>query len=383
MALLNPEDDSILIFSVALWLQNKGFSKVLKRFCTAAQIEGEDWKAKALNLNEIFTKYQEISTSACNDLKFQLIKAVLSLCPEELLADVAEKTANGSTAEEIKGKKKNKKSKTDTSVNESEETLEDTAVAEKLNKSHENGNDDESGKASKKSNAEDQSTKKPKEKKKKSKLASQSLDADVPEVKQEALSSENTEATEDGTDESKKAFKKKKRMLPAETEKKSANGHAFEQAKTDAFERDMMTVSANSNEMGESSQKKSASKQPKSSELETFTLFSCLLDLVVSYAFSFVFSWMLMYWLSSSKSRAFQRVKIDEVEFVDDRLQDNSYWAKDGAETGYGAKAQVKGRCGFVSIEHLSTRIAVKVKDKGRIWMGFGIDLRMRSMGKV
>ncbi|KAK9099787.1 hypothetical protein Scep_023217 [Stephania cephalantha] len=45
----------------------------------------------------------------------------------------------------------------------------------------------------------------------------------------------------------------------------------------------------------------------------------------------------------------FQRVKVDQVEFADDRLQDNSYWAKDGAETGYGAKAQevlgqVRGR---------------------------------------
>ncbi|XP_047954651.1 nucleolar and coiled-body phosphoprotein 1-like isoform X1 [Salvia hispanica] len=368
MAQLNPEDDSILIFSVALWLQNKGFSKVLKRFCTAAQIEGEDWKAKALNLNEIFTKYQEISTSACNDLKFQVKQ-------EEPVADVAEKTANGSTAGEIKGKKKNKKSKSDTKVNESEETLEDTAVAEKLNKSHENGNEDESGKASNKSNdvkmpelAEDQSTKKPKEKKKKSKLASQSLDADVPEVKQEAVSSENAEATEDGTDESKKASKKRKRMLPDETEKKSgeevaieeskskkskcleeskdvpeANGHAFEQANTDAFEGDLMTVSANSNEMGKSSQKKSASKQPKSSEPTT--------------------------------AKAFQRVKIDEVEFVDDRLQDNSYWAKDGAETGYGAKAQevlgqVKGR-GF---RH------EKTKKKRGSYRGGQIDLQSHSV---
>lgn len=25
---------------------------------------------------------------------------------------------------------------------------------------------------------------------------------------------------------------------------------------------------------------------------------------------------------------AFQRVKIDEVEFADEKLQDNSYWAK-------------------------------------------------------
>lgn len=78
------------------------------------------------------------------------------------MADVAE-----ITAEEIKGKKKkNKKSKNDTSVNDSEKTLEDTAAAEKLNESHENGNEDENGKASEKSNgnempelAEDQSTK--------------------------------------------------------------------------------------------------------------------------------------------------------------------------------------------------------------------------------
>ena len=75
---------------------------------------------------------------------------------------------------------------------------------------------------------------------------------------------------------------------------------------------------------------------------------------------------------------AFQRVKIDEVEFADEKLQDNSYWAKvfanrcaffcisnyqiiylpvfsflnclqSGAEIGYGAKAQevlgqVRGR---------------------------------------
>ncbi|KAK1365472.1 hypothetical protein POM88_041033 [Heracleum sosnowskyi] len=37
---------------------------------------------------------------------------------------------------------------------------------------------------------------------------------------------------------------------------------------------------------------------------------------------------------------AFQRVKIDEVEFADEKLQDNSYRAKSGAEIGYGAKAQ-------------------------------------------
>lgn len=46
---------------------------------------------------------------------------------------------------------------------------------------------------------------------------------------------------------------------------------------------------------------------------------------------------------------AFQRVEVEKVAFSDPRLGDNSYWAKDGAEEGYGAKAQevlglVRGR---------------------------------------
>ncbi|MCO5594093.1 hypothetical protein L7F22_048114 [Adiantum nelumboides] len=46
---------------------------------------------------------------------------------------------------------------------------------------------------------------------------------------------------------------------------------------------------------------------------------------------------------------AFKRVEVEKVSFSDPRLGDNSYWAKDGAEEGYGAKAQevlglVRGR---------------------------------------
>lgn len=46
---------------------------------------------------------------------------------------------------------------------------------------------------------------------------------------------------------------------------------------------------------------------------------------------------------------AFKRVDAEKVSFSDARLSDNSYWAKDGAEEGYGAKAQevlglVRGR---------------------------------------
>ncbi|XP_042040883.1 nucleolar and coiled-body phosphoprotein 1-like isoform X2 [Salvia splendens] len=358
MAQLKPEDESVLIFSVALWLQNKGFSKVFKRFCAEAEIEGEDWKGKALNLNDVFSKYLEISNNACNVFKFE--------AKQEQVVDAEEKTANGTAAEEVKGKKKKKKSKDGTSVNGGEKTLEDTVMTEKINESHENGSEEESGKTSNASNGdkvpeleEDQLTKKPKEKKKKkSKLAS-TPNADVPEQKQEVLSSEKAAAAEDVIDESKKASKKRKRMGLGETENKYDEEVAIEeskskkskgleegkddQAKSEATEEDLRKFSANNNEMGKSSQKISASKQPKSSE--------------------------------PTSVKAFQRVKIDEVEFVDDRLQDNSYWAKDGAETGYGAKAQevlgqVKGR-GF---RH------EKTKKKRGSYRGGQIDLQSHSV---
>ncbi|KAL9250499.1 Nucleolar and coiled-body phosphoprotein 1-like protein [Drosera capensis] len=72
---------------------------------------------------------------------------------------------------------------------------------------------------------------------------------------------------------------------------------------------------------------------------------------------------------------AFQRVKSEEVEFIDERLQDNSYWAKDGADSGYGAKAQeilgqVKGR----DFRH------EKTKKKRGSYRGGLIDLQSHSV---
>ncbi|KAD2394163.1 hypothetical protein R6Q59_013189 [Mikania micrantha] len=72
---------------------------------------------------------------------------------------------------------------------------------------------------------------------------------------------------------------------------------------------------------------------------------------------------------------AFQRVKIDQVEFAHEKLQDNSYWAKDGADIGYGAKAQevlgqVKGR----DFRH------EKTKKKRGSYRGGQIDLQSHSI---
>ncbi|KAL8509635.1 hypothetical protein ACS0TY_016747 [Phlomoides rotata] len=410
MAISKPEDDSILTFSIALWLENKGFSKVLKRFLSAAQIEDDNWKAKALNLNAIFSQYQENRNSAHEVLKSQK--------KQEQVVETTEKNgdANVATSKEIQSKKIKKKSKGDTAVNGTGLALESVVISEKGSKSNINSNEDDSHKtsgpshenqstkASKESNgvpelAEDQSSKKPKEKKKKkSKLTSKSLDDEkqieiVPEVTEsknkgslsmssaaELPDGETTidkkskkrshETAEDGDNESKKASKKRKRMAPNENESQPAQEVSVEESKSkgleegkdvlqqkgETFESDQVgsekfsakqsdesSKNAVTNGTDNSSQRKSANKEPKSSEPKTVN--------------------------------AFQRVKIDEVEFVDERLQDNSYWAKDGAESGYGAKAQevlgqVKGR-GF---RH------EKTKKKRGSYRGGQIDLHSHSI---
>ncbi|XP_077253817.1 uncharacterized protein LOC143892819 isoform X2 [Tasmannia lanceolata] len=72
---------------------------------------------------------------------------------------------------------------------------------------------------------------------------------------------------------------------------------------------------------------------------------------------------------------AFQRVKVEEVEFVDERLQDNSYWAKGGADSGYGAKAQeVLGQVRGRDFRH------EKTKKKRGSYRGGQIDLQSHSI---
>ncbi|XP_030544969.1 lisH domain-containing protein C1711.05 [Rhodamnia argentea] len=74
-------------------------------------------------------------------------------------------------------------------------------------------------------------------------------------------------------------------------------------------------------------------------------------------------------------AKAFQRIKVDEVVYADDRLKDNSYWAKDGAESGYGAKAQeVLGQVRGRDFRH------EKTKKKRGTYRGGQIDLHSHSV---
>ncbi|KAG2310760.1 hypothetical protein Bca4012_025270 [Brassica carinata] len=81
--------------------------------------------------------------------------------------------------------------------------------------------------------------------------------------------------------------------------------------------------------------------------------------------------------LSDSKEpkKPFQRVNVEEVVFTDDRLKDNSYWAKGGADSGYGAKAQeVLGQVRGRGFRH------EKTKKKRGSYRGGEIDLQSHSV---
>lgn len=245
--------------------------------------------------------------------------------PEEQVVDTTEKNgdANVATSKELQSKKIKKKSKGDTAVNETIKSNEDYN-----HKASGPSHEDQSTKASKESNgvlelAEDQSSKKQKEKKKKkNKLTSQSLDADekqIQVVKPEVTEPDSSaaelpngetavdkkskkrsyEAAEDGNNESKKASKKRKRMAPTESENQSSEEVAVEESKSkkskgleegkdvlqqkgETFESDQVgsqKFSANessknavTNGVDNSSQRKSANKQPKNSEVCSYNL---------------------------------------------------------------------------------------------------------------
>ncbi|CAA3015723.1 nucleolar and coiled-body phospho 1-like [Olea europaea subsp. europaea] len=67
-AQLKPEQKSLLFYSLALCLGSYGFSKTLKRFLSEARIKDDDWEARALNLDDIFSKYLETRNDVYNNV---------------------------------------------------------------------------------------------------------------------------------------------------------------------------------------------------------------------------------------------------------------------------------------------------------------------------
>lgn len=317
IASLTDETKEILHQSILNYLHRSGFSKTLKRFQSEAQIQNEAWKDSSANLEEIYCKYVNGSRNNEDD--------------------------NGDTKKDVKdektttSKKKNKKNSDVEdqfkSIMSNVEPPQDNVVVEAEIKSKKKKKTKETKSDEPKKPEEDamnesevnESKKKTKDKKRKSNQ----------EDKPATNGTENGDV--DVSKEEKKSSKKRKRLLSDENENKTEASKEDEDAEIDA----------NGNEKSEINEEKSQKsvKKQRIGSVEPKTI------------------------------NAFQRVKIDQVEFAHEKLQDNSYWAKDGADIGYGAKAQeVLGLVRGKGFRH------EKTKKKRGSYRGGQIDLQSHSI---
>lgn len=328
MTATSKEDDGssqivskeILHQSILHYLHRSGFSKTLKLFQSEAQIQNDSWKSCSANLEEIYCKH----VNGCHQAKDD------NECTK----------TDGKDEENTKSKKKkSKKSSAVEDISKStmnnDEIPQDNAVLEesdaKPKKKKKSKHDLASGGETKEAKLdatmnglEANDSKKTKDKKRKSNQ----------EDKPATNDTENGDMHPDVSKEENKSSKKRKRLVSDEIE------HKIEAPKEDDAVDENENLEQNE---GEKSQKSSKKQRIASTEPKTVN--------------------------------AFQRVKIDQVEFAHEKLQDNSYWAKDGADIGYGAKAQeVLGLVRGKGFRH------EKTKKKRGSYRGGQIDLQSHSI---
>lgn len=409
---LSSQDRGRLLHTICEFLELNGFHKTLKKFHREADIEKDSWKNCSLNLEEMFQEHLRMRNDTDEKVLEQKDKSgkhTACVEAEEITkenrvdkgkrseATLENETANG---DPIKSKKK-KKSK-------SADTFDQVNAENHLKTSeHQVGDVSESAEAVKKSKKKKQKdtsepsdkdfkeqpigdtlsmpsepVKKSKGKKKKHKGESEVLgknvqqknvteaveatsekadDVSIEEKKEKSESRkmiEDISISKDEVDEAVKGLKKRKKSSSDDI----ANNNVEERATNDPKRR-KMDDSDKSNEAGQPTKTpnlatngsmekvggEKAHKQDKTKEHNGSA--------------------------EPTSVKAFQRVKADEVKFIDDRLKDNSYWAKDGADSGYGAKAQgILGQVRGRDFRH------EKTKKKRGTYRGGQIDLQSHSI---
>ncbi|MED6216510.1 hypothetical protein PIB30_008201 [Stylosanthes scabra] len=323
--------------SIARYLERTSFSKTLKKFRKEAQIQKDDMEDSLIDLEEMCRKYLEIrDKDAKSNIQDQ----------KDLV--------NGTQSENKEGKSKDKKKKNKLD-SESLASLEDK-VELQTKVTEQKGKDDISA-ADKVDVAE--AERKPKDKKKKKNKENSQGDATEETggcngtvSKKDNTKESNKEVT---NEEEKKDTKKRKRPTSEE------NGQQDESKEGEKLKKTRVDIGSDSNSSKENVEngqtngqlesdggKSSAQRSQKKQQMES---------------------------AEKSAKKAFQRVQVEKVQFADERLQDNSYWAKSGAESGYGAKAeeilgQVRGR----DFRH------EKTKKKRGSYRGGQIDLQSHSV---
>lgn len=376
-----PELKGALHDSILHYLNRNGFSKTLKRFQSEAQIQSDSWKTSSLHLEDIFSKYNScnVDSNKNTSKKPVLGKDVgteiekVQPTNEETTTKKKKKkvTADGDNGtikdqSEVVDKKRNEFSKNLGQISEDIKVDEQETKPKKKKKTK---HDMDSSIDTINGFNIDDSTVKTKDKKKKrieqvepepSTMNENELVTEVAQKekkkKKKSSTDENETTQPDWSKKEKKISKKRKRLSSDENENENEiekeNHQKTETFKEENNKKEEINVHETSNQQldGQTNGKleKDGVKSMKKQRIATD---------------------------EPKTVHAFQRVKIDQVEFAHEKLQDNSYWAKDGAEIGYGAKAQeVLGQVRGRDFRH------EKTKKKRGSYRGGAIDLQSHSI---
>ncbi|XP_049359967.1 suppressor protein SRP40 [Solanum verrucosum] len=352
----NQENTFGLQQSILHYLNLNGFSKTLKYFLKETQTESDSWKSCSLSLEDLYSKYLKNSTD--NDTISKGDKEPV-LCQDGMKGKNI--SSNDADSQEKVSKNKKKKRSEDNDI-----AVPDASHPESVDKSMKNGATAQEVLADDKADVPLRKQKEKKKKKTEEKPENvDPIDNDNNDLTVETTKKDKKKKSKEksGATDSKDS-NKRKRLASDENANQGVDGVETEESKrrktedleeskalcTDnGIEQNGEVVEANSS--GNNQDELNNSAKQKSSRKD-------------------------FYGSAEPKTvNAFQRVKIDQVEFKDDRLKDNSYWAKDGADIGYGAKAQevlgqVKGR----DFRH------EKTKKKRGSYRGGIIDLQSHSV---
>ncbi|KAI9123325.1 hypothetical protein K1719_006214 [Acacia pycnantha] len=419
---LNQEERVILHLSIAHYFHRCGFSKTLKKFRSEAKIEKDDVETSSVDLEEMCLKYLELcSKGAKTKINNQKEQVAVKYSKKDVDDPLVPSVDNDA---EKKKKKKKDKGDSDPVVHQpgSDKKLEGSMNSgEKMNgsnpeseaKSKEKGTDKKNMGKNKKNKLVSESlansveddqvqsesmptevkgaeTEKKSKDKKKSKKDKLSCDGDAKELHigdpTENISKiDNLEASNNGVAVKKKDSKKRKRLTSEENDALLADKKEDEDPKRrkmdgfieseegDQSEKTTSNLGSDSNcnkgtigasgQVGGDQTLKTQGKQHNRKTNGT------------NEKFSEKRSQKKQDSVEPNSGKPFQRVNIEKLKFADGRLQDNSYWAKDGADSGYGAKAeeilsQVRGR----DFRH------EKTKKKRGTYRGGQIDLQSHSI---
>ncbi|KAK4265569.1 hypothetical protein QN277_026602 [Acacia crassicarpa] len=420
---LNQEERLILHLSIAHYFHRCGFSKTLKKFRSEAKIEKDDVETSSVDLEEMCLKYLELCKGAKTKINNQKEQVAVKHSKKDVDDPLVPSVDNDA---EKKKKKKRKKDKGDSdpvvhqpgsdkklegSMNSVEKT--NSTNPESEAKSKEKGTDKKNKEKKKKNKLVSESlansveddqvqsesmptavkgaeTEKKSKDKKKTKKDKLSHDGDAKELHigdpTENISKiDNLEASNNGVAVKKKDAKKRKRLTSEENDALLADKKKDEDPKRRKMDRlieskegdqsekttsnlgsdsnlDKGTIGASGQVGGDQTPKTHGEQHNKKTN-------------GTNEKFSEKRSQKKQDSVEPTSGKPFQRVNIEKIKFADGRLQDNSYWAKDGADFGYGAKAEeILGQVRGKDFRH------EKTKKKRGTYRGGQIDLQSHSI---